>query len=65
MRGRQTGGLSQRADSTMEKTRCLRKTCGAIITGATKPHNLIWGCEGRVEDIYQRDTGHNALCLIG
>lgn len=33
--------------------------------GATKPHNLIGGREGRVEDIYQRDTGHNALCLIG
>lgn len=36
-----------------------------IIMGATKPHNLIGGREGRVEDIYQRDTGHNALCLIG
>lgn len=36
-----------------------------IITGSAKPPNLIRGCEGRVEDVYQRDTGHNALCLIG
>lgn len=36
-----------------------------VITGAAKPRNLIGGREGRAEDIYQRDTGHNALCVIG
>lgn len=33
--------------------------------GAFKPHDLIVGCKGRVEDVYQCDTGHNALCLDG
>lgn len=32
---------------------------------ATELHSLIGGREGRVEDIYQRDTEHNTLCLIG
>lgn len=36
-----------------------------IIMGATKPHNLIGGREGHVEDIYQHDITHNAFCLIG
>lgn len=36
-----------------------------IIMGAAKLQDLIVGRGGRSGDIYQRDTGHNALCLIG
>lgn len=60
--GRQAGRLSERADSSIAKMYRLRKV---QLDNNTKPYNLIGGCEGRVEDIYQRDTGHNALCLIG
>lgn len=42
-----------------------QKKFSIIITSVTKPGVLIGGCEGHVEDIYQRDTGHNTLCLVG
>lgn len=62
MRGRQTDCQS---DILQQGKRTASEKFSVIIMGAFKPHNLIAGCKGRVEDIYQRDTGHNALCLIG
>ena len=65
MKGRSDKTGCQRGQILQKGQFIASEKFSMIIMGATKPHNLIGGREGRVEDIYQRDTTHNALCLIG
>lgn len=56
----QTGCQERRASSTGKKYVVQRDN-----HGRHQAAQFDRGLEGRVEDIYQCDTGHNALCLIG
>ena len=59
--GRQAGTISERL---LYLENVSQRFC-MIIFGAFRLQDLIVGCDRRLEDIFQCDTGHNALCFIG